>query len=69
MLLSLCLSEHCIRFLLGSISKLEFSASCIITTLLFALLSSRGSRFKDFTIGVTLVSGEYSLVMKFAALF
>ena len=59
--LSLYLSEGCNRFLLGSISKFEFNA--------LDLLSSKVSKFSDFTIGVTLVRCEYSLVMNLAALF
>ena len=70
--LSLCLSEYCIRLFLCCISKLEFKALCIITTLLLVLLSSSVSKFSDLTIGVTLVSceySEYSTVMNLAALF
>ena len=67
--LSLYLSEGCNRFLLGSISKFEFNALGIITTSLFDLLSSKVSKLSDFTIGVTLVRCEYSLVMNLAALF
>ena len=50
----------CNGFLLGSIFKFEYNALCIITTLLFDLLSSKVSKFSDFTIGVTLVRCEYT---------
>ena len=56
MLLTLCLSENRNMFLFGSISKFDFNVGLyIIIAIIFALLSSRVSRFSDLTICVTLV--------------
>lgn len=69
MFLTLCLSENRNMFLFGSISKFDFNVGLyIITAIIFALLSSRVSRFSDLTICVTLVRCKHLLVMNRAAL-
>ena len=54
-------------FLFGSISKFDFNV-CININIIFALLSSRVSKFSDLTIGVTLVRCKHLKVMNRASL-
>ena len=65
----LCLYKGCTKLSLFFISKLELIALYIISSLLLVLLSSSVLRFNDLTIGVILVSFEYSPVMNLFDLF